>query len=495
MSKIFKPRMTYQKLLQQIRNKAIPLDKSRFDQVYKFAKTAHQGKVRYSGESSITHPLFVANTLATWNQSQTVLEAALLHDIVDTTPIMLNEIIKRFGTETAFLVDGVTRVGNVKLRGNTNVNFLENLREMFLAMANDIRVVLIRLADRHHNMLTLDAVPLSKQHRIAMETLEIYAPLAERLGMGQIKGELEDLAFPYAYPEEHAWILEIAEKHFQTAKQVTTKAIKVLSDELIRTGIKATVHGRPKNKYSLYKKLLRPEIDRDIAKIHDLIALRVITGTKADCYASLGIAHSLWKPVPHLGVSDFIAQPKPNGYRSIHTKVFDHSGQIIEIQIRTNEMQQVAELGHILYSEAKNQGVKGEILERGVTMDNKKINMFQLLLDWQKEASGSKEYITDLKLDILSQHIYIFSPKGDIFDLPFASTPVDFAFAVHGDLGFHIQAAKVNQKIVSLNFPLKNGDVVEIIRSKNKRLPTRGWLQFIKSARARHQIRKELGIK
>lgn len=489
--------MTYEDLVNTITEHAIKLDKPRLQRVYAFASAAHEGQLRQTGEPYIAHPLFVANTLASWDQPQPVLEAALLHDVVEDTGHTLPEIEKAFGAEVAFLVDGVTKIGQVKLRSSVKAEFVENLRKMFIAMAKDTRVVLIRLADRHHNMLTLDALPLIKQKRIALETLEVYAPLAERLGMGQIKGELEDLAFPYLYPEEYKKISKLAADHFERAAATTGQAIRAIKTKLAKANIKAEVKGRFKRKYSLFKKLSRPEIDYDFSKIHDLVALRVITQTKADCYAALGVVHSLWRPAPNFGVSDYIALPKPNGYQSIHTKVMNH-GQLMEVQIRSVDMHYQADYGaaaHSLYSDAKNHGASEEKLKSGTAFKlKKKMAWVEQLATWQNQVKNSEEFLADLKLDALSERIYVFSPLGDVFDLPILSTPVDFAIAVHGDLGFHIQSAKVNSRLVPLDHRLNNGDIVEIIRSKVRHLPNRDWLRFVKTSRARIEIKRALGL-
>ncbi|MEK7525180.1 MAG: RelA/SpoT family protein [Patescibacteria group bacterium] len=486
--------MSYSDLLDAIKQNQINVDEKRLQTVYDFAAAAHQGQVRKSGDPYISHPLAAAEILAGWRQPQPVLEAALLHDVVEDTSRSLEEIERLFGPEIAFLVGGVTKIGRVKLRGSTDTVFVENLRKMFVAMARDIRVVLIRLADRLHNMQTLAAVPLSKQKQIARETLEIYSPLAERLGMGQLKGDLEDLAFPFLYPNEYERLTKEAETRIRVAEKTTTKAIQSIKELLAANDITAEVHGRHKRKYSLYRKLNRPGIDGDWSKIHDLVALRIITATKRDCYAALGLVHGLWQPAPALGISDFIAQPKPNGYQSIHTKVFDHKGNIIEVQIRTREMHEEAEYGaaaHTHYSAAKETGASDEKLEKGLAFTVKeKIDWIRELANWQKETESNEDYVNGLKLDALSERIYVFSPHGDVYDLPKDATPVDFAFAVHSDLGNHIQGAKVNQKIVPLNYQLKSGDLVEIIKSKGKHLPNRGWLPFVKTSKARSKITK-----
>lgn len=484
--------MYLSKLVAIIRQNKIPLNEERFAGVYRFAEAAHSGQVRQTGEPYIDHPISVAVTLASWKQPQPVLEAALLHDVVEDTPVTLEKIETLFGEEVSFLVEGVTKIGKVKLRGSTNQIFTENLRKMFIAMAKDIRVVLIRLADRLHNMTTLDAIPLTKQKRIARETLEIYAPLAERLGMGQLKGDLEDLAFPYLHPAEFKSVMETAKPHFIRAEKATGQAIQLIKEQLESHKLEVEVNGRHKRKYSLYKKLNRPEIDGDLSKVHDLVALRIITNSKLDCYAALGLVHDLWQPVPYIGISDFIARPKPNGYQSIHTKVFDRKGNIIEIQIRTREMHEHAEYGaaaHTFYDRAKSQGASDDKLEKGIAFKvSEKIDWVKQLASWQKEVVNSDEYIKNLKLDALSERIYVFSPHGDVYDLPKGATPVDFAFAVHTDLGLHVAGAKANQKIVPLNYTLKSGDMVEIIKSKDKRLPNRDWLIFVKTSKARSKI-------
>lgn len=478
--------MTFQSLLDAIHENHLNLDEKYLRQAYDFAEQSHAGQVRQTGEAYITHPLEVAIILATWHQGQIAITAALLHDVLDETTVTKEYIESNFGSEIAYLVSAVSQIGRVKLRGSTNRIFTENLRKMFIAMARDIRVILIRLADRYHNILTLDAVPLAKQKQIALETLEIYAPLAERLGMGQIKGDLEDLAFPFVYPREHENLLKIAGPHFDQAEKITSDAIHSIKEKLSAYNLKGDVSGRPKRKYSLFRKLQRPEINQDIDKIHDLIAVRIITDTKMDCYTALGIVHNLWQPVPYIGISDFIAQPKPNGYQSIHTKIFDHKGHIVEVQIRSKEMHEIAEYGaaaHTFYSEAKTRGVSGEKLEKGTAY---KVSE---KMDWIKQLASWHQGV-DPKLDVLSERIYVFSPKGDVYDLPKGATPVDFAFAVHTDLGSHIQGAKVNQKIVALSETLRSGDLVEIIRSKGPRHPNRDWLQTVKTAKARNKIAK-----
>lgn len=478
--------MSYQDLLDTIKQNNLIVDEQILKAVFDFAKQAHQGQVRQTGEPYTDHLVEVAAILADLHQDQTTLVSALLHDVLDETTTTSDQLAKHFGNEVADLVSGVSQIGRVKIRGSINKIFTENVRKMFISMAKDIRVILIRLADRLHNMRTLSAVPISKQKRIALETLDIYAPLAERLGMGQIKGELEDLAFPYVYPKEYEWLMGIADPYIEEADKITDEAIQLIKEKLSQNKLDVDVSGRPKRKYSLYKKLLRPEIDKDINKIYDLSAIRVITKSKPDCYAVLGLVHDLWQPVPYIGISDFIAVPKPNGYQSLHTKIFDHKGHIVEVQIRSEEMHAIAEYGaatHALYSEAKALGASDENLQKGIAFNlTSKMAWVKQLAIWQQDL--------DLKLDVLSERIYVFSPKGDVYDLPKGATPVDFAFAVHTDLGSHIQGAKVNQKIVALTEALKSGDMVEIIKSKESRRPNRDWLQTVKTAKARNKITK-----
>jgi len=480
--------------LKSISREKIPnLVEDRLIHAFSFAAQKHHGQVRQTGEAYISHPLFVAHTLASWGVDQASVEASLLHDVLDMTDVTLEQIEEEFGKEVAELVDGVTKVGKVQLRGSHDVEFLENLRKMFVSMAKDIRVVLIRLADRLHNVATLEGVALSKQKRIALETLEVYAPLAERLGMGRLKGELEDLAFPYIFPEEYEWVMKIAKPHFKYSEENVTGIIQKIRQQLVKHSVKAKVEGRPKRKYSLYKKLLRPEINRDISLIHDLMAVRVITPDTASCYSALGILHQYWKPAPSLGISDFIAQPKPNGYRSIHTKVFDNKGNIVEIQIRSEEMHTQAEYGaaaHFAYAQAKMSGASDLQLEKGVAFKiSDKMSWVKQLAGWQQTVSVI-ENISQYKLDALAHHIYVFSPNGDVYDLPENSTPVDYAFNVHSDLGQFIHTAKVNGKIVPLSAVLKSGDVVEILKTKAAKKPNRDWLNFVKTSKARTEIKK-----
>lgn len=456
-----------------------------------FAKKVHQGQKRLTGEDFINHPLAAARFLADWRLDSVSIAAGLLHDTVEDGGVSLETIKKKFGKEIARLVFGVTKIGELKLRGSEEDEFIENLRKMIVVMAKDLRVVLVKLADRYHNMQTLYPLPPEKQKRIAKETLEIYAPLAERLGIGEVKGRLEDLAFPYLYPEEYKWLKKYSRPYFKRADELLLKVKKKLLKELIKVGIKAEIHSRAKHFYSLYKKLLRPEINKDITKIYDLVALRILVNTVEECYTALGVVHKCYKPVPFLGISDFIAQPKPNGYRSIHTKVFGPEGKIFEVQIRTYQMHEEAENGiaaHWYMSEKKKKEVKDQQVEKGFVVPSK-MDWVRQLVAWQKEIVDSKEFLNSLKFDALAHRIFVFSPKGDVFDLPAGATPVDFAYAVHTQLGDEAIGAKVNGKLVKLNHKLKSGDLVEIIKKPGSK-PSFDWLNFVVTNLAKKRIER-----
>lgn len=483
-------------LVSLLNHKLKSFDAEKLKKVYAFVEDRHSGQVRQTGEPLIEHPLAVALTLADWGLDQASVEAALLHELPEMANVTIAEISARFGSDVSLLVDGVDRVGRVRLRGSRNTEFLENLRKMFVAMAKDIRVVLIRLADRLHNITTLEGIPLSKQKRIALETLEVYAPLAERLGMGKLKGDLEDLVFPYLFPDEYRWVMDIAKPHFKYSEENVVEVMNRIRQQLAKNGISAHTEGRPKRKYSLYKKLMRPEVGRDINQIHDLMAIRIITKDTNSCYSTLGVIHQYWKPVPYLGISDFISQPKPNGYQSIHTKVFDNKGNIVEIQIRSEQMHLQAEYGaaaHFAYAQAKMDGSSDEKLEKGIAFKmTDKMSWVNQLAGWQQQVQGEKESNTDFSLDALSHHIYVFSPKGDVYDLPENSTPVDFAYNVHSDLGDFIQSVKINGKIATIDTTLKSGDVVEILKRKTPKSPNKNWLRFVKTNKARLEIKKSI---
>lgn len=463
-----------------------------------FAKLAHTGQKRKTGESYVSHSLETAKILASWKLDVVSVVAGLLHDTVEDGGATFEDLSNEFGREVSLLVEGVTKLSHLRLRGSTDEEFVENLRKMFLAMAKDVRVVLIKIADRLHNMRTLSVLPPEKRERIAKETLEIFAPLAERLGMGQVKAQLDDLAFPYVYPKEYEKVLSSSRSYYKKSEEHIKKIKKTLLKALAKEGLRVKIDARKKHLYSLWRKLERPEINWDFEKVHDIVALRILVDTVAQCYTSLGIVHAHYKPVPHLGVSDFIAQPKPNGYQSIHTKIFGPGGRIVEIQIRTHTMHELAEYGvaaHWAYSQAKAKGIKDDVLEKAsIRVPTDKLVWIRQLAEWQKQIQDSKEFLRAVKFDALSHRNYVFSPKGDVYDLPSGATPVDFAYAVHTDLGEYIKAAKVDGKIVPLDYKLKSGQVVEIIKSKEKRKPSPDWLNFVVTTLARKQIAKSLRL-
>lgn len=481
------------KLISKIKTYNPQADFEEIKKAFEFAKDAHQGQLRLSGEPVVSHPLAVAEILADWKLDTTSIVTGLLHDVVEDGGKTLESVRKRFGDQVAELVNGVTKIGEIKLRGAAEEEFVENLRKMLVVMARDLRVILIKLADRYHNMQTLEFLPEEKQIRIARETLEVYAPLAERLGIGEIKGLLEDLAFPYVYSQDFEWVKNYSAPYYHQAEEYIQRARKVILEELKKEKIKTEVHGRAKHLYSLHQKLLRPEINKDITKVYDLMALRILVDSVRDCYAALGIVHKIWKPVPAKGVNDFIAQPKPNGYRSIHTTVFALEGRIIEVQIRTFQMHEQAENGiaaHWYYTQLKAYGVSDKRLENGIFALDEKLSWVKQLVAWQKEIIDSQEFLEALKFDALKHRIFVFSPKGDVFDLPQDATPIDFAYAVHTELGEQATGAKVNGKLVPLDFKLKSGQMLEILIDKGKKGPSRDWLSFVVTQAAKREIKK-----
>ena len=454
------------------------------ERAFEFAEKVHKNEKRKSGEPYINHPLSIAGNLADLKLDAATIAAALLHDTAEETGISIEDIKKEFGDDVAFLVDGVTKLGKLKYRGLERM--AESLRKMFFAIAEDIRVVLIKLYDRLHNMETLKALPPEKQKRIALETLEIYAPLADRLGFGELKARLEDLSFPYIYPDDHAAVTKLAKAQMADRASYIEHIRPVISQKLRDDGITILdIHARAKHYYSLWRKLLKFDMDMD--QIYDLIALRIIVPTIEDCYHALGIVHANWKPLP-AKIKDYIAMPKPNGYRSLHTTVFADSGRVVEIQIRTPEMHEEAERGiaaHWAYSEHK----KSKDYRRQVALSasQHQLSWINQLRDWQKDVSDTGEFLESLKIDFFKNRIFCLTPKGDAIDLPEGATAVDFAYHVHSQIGNAAAGARVNGKMVSLNHELSNGDVVEIITQKNKK-PNPDWLSFVKTSMARKHI-------
>jgi len=462
---------------------------------YEFAELAHRGQKRKSGEDYIQHSLHTALNIARLGLGSKTIASALLHDVPEDTNVTLLEIEQHFGKELAFIVDGVTKVGKIRLRGEKQELYLENMRKMFLAMAADIRVVIIKLADRLHNMETLEALHPDKQQRIALETLEVFAPLANRLGIGDIKARLEDLAFQYLDPKNHALVTTVAEKEFGLRKKNLQKAVAELRRELEKEAIKVLdIYGRTKHLYRLFQKLQRYEMD--IHKIYDLAGVRIIVPEIADCYESLGIVHRKYRPLVGR-IKDYISLPKPNGYQSIHTTVFGPDGKIIEVQIRTQKMHDEAEFGiaaHWIYSEQKKNWRDflpfGKVEKK---YPGDELGWIKQLREWQTDlGKDNSEFMEGLKIEFFKNHIFAFSPKGDVIDLPEDATTIDFAYKVHSEIGNRAMGAKANGKMVPLDYKIKNGDVIEIITSKEKKNPSRDWLKFVHTTLAKSHIKKAL---
>lgn len=477
--------MTVNKLLEELKRQHRTQEQiSLIQRAYEFANTAHRGQKRKSGEPYIIHPLSTAFRLAEMQLDADTIAAALLHDVCEDTETTSENIRKDFGDTIAFLVEGVTKLDKVHYRGNERS--AESLRKMFLAIGEDIRIVLIKLVDRLHNMSTLEYLPPEKQKRIALETLEIYAPLAYRLGIGELKGQLEDLAFKYVYPDEYQWLIKSLSDRLESRKTFIDQLKAQVAQELHHEGIDLfDIHARAKHLYSLYKKLTKYDMDLD--KVYDLLALRIIVEDIEQCYACLGVIHKLWKPVPGL-VKDYIALPKPNGYRSLHTTIFGPQGRTVEFQIRTREMHDEAENGiaaHWAYTEKK--GTSHYMKREASHASERELNWINQLREWQKEFQNPDEFLEALKIDFFKNRIFVLTPKGDVIDLPEGATPIDAAYLIHSDIGNTAVGAKINGRLVALDYQLKNRDVVEILVQK-KRTPNQDWLKFIKTASARKKI-------
>lgn len=457
------------------------LPKAKCDDVtkaYQLAEEAHKDQRRVSGEPYILHPLAVAQILADMKIDTTTITASLLHDVVEDTSYTLDDLKKMFGKEVAFLVDGVTKLSRLNYRTKEDQQ-LNSMRKMFLAMAKDVRVVVIKLADRLHNMRTLRYMRSDKQKRIAQETLEIFAPLTHRLGIFNIKWELEDLSFRYLEPDKYYDLVDQMKQKRHVREEIVNEAIDVLKKALDEAHIHCEINGRPKHFYSIYKKMKKD--NRDLSQVYDLFAIRVIVDDVKDCYGVLGIVHSLWKPLPYR-FKDYIAMPKPNNYQSLHTTVIGTRGQPVEIQIRTWEMHRIAEYGvaaHWRYKEGNQTANKDAFDE--------KMGWLRNLLEWQ-DTSNPKEFVNALKLDAFSDEVFVFSPRGDVIDLPQGAIPIDFAYRIHTDVGHRCVGAKINGKIVPLDYKLKNGDIVEIITSKVGK-PSLDWLNIVGSSESRSKIR------
>jgi guanosine-3',5'-bis(diphosphate) 3'-pyrophosphohydrolase len=452
------------------------VDSALLRNVYELADAAHDGQKRASGEEYIAHPLAVARILADMEMDRATIAAAILHDVVEDTVVTSDEVSAKFGPEIAQLVDGVTKLTRIPYQSKEDAQ-VENLRKMFMAMAKDIRVIIIKLADRLHNMRTLASLPPAKQQTIARETIEIYAPIAHRLGIWKIKWDLEDLCLRYLDSEAYRDIAERVAKKRVEREDAVTEVVALLRSQFEKLGIAAEVTGRPKHFYSIYAKMKK---GRDFSTIYDLTAVRVIVDSVKDCYGTLGVVHSIWKPIPGR-FKDYIAMPKPNMYQSLHTTVVGPLGDPLEIQIRTLEMHRTSEYGiaaHWRYKE----GAKNDAVEN-------KLTWLRSLIEWQNDMRDSRAFMENLKLDLFENQVFIFSPKGDVFSLPAAATPLDFAYQVHTDVGNHCVGAKVNGKIVPLDYQLRNGDICEVLVNKSSR-PSLDWLSLVRTSGAKHKIKQ-----
>jgi GTP pyrophosphokinase len=469
--------VTIQQLIAQIKKNDPRADTAMIELAYEYAYNAHAGQTRRSGEPYIQHPLHTALTLAEIRAETDVVIAGLLHDVPEDTEITLAELEKQFGKKIASLVEGITKLSKVKYRGIER--HTESLKKMFIAMAADIRVILIRFADRLHNLETLDALPEEKRARIARETMEIYVPIASLLGIWHFKHQMEDLCFKYLHPEEYKKL----EYKYNIEQKISNKEFideteNLVMPKLKEAGIKFEIKGRFKSLYSIFQKMQKKE--RKFSEIYDVFALRVIVDTVADCYKAIGVIHSLWKPKPNR-FKDYIAVPKPNGYQALHTTVFGPHGKVTEFQVATVKMHEES-----LYGIAAHWYYKNKKVTFG-----KQPKWVRDIMELMRKTKDSEEFVSVAKIDVFQNRIFVFTPKGDVIDLPEGSTPIDFAYAVHSDIGSHCVGVMINDKINKLDTMLKSGDTVEIITEKNKK-PSRDWLKIAKTSRAREKIKQSL---
>ena len=480
------PEILYDELIASVRKYHPSTDISMIEKAYKIAYEAHKDQKRKSGEPYIIHPLCVGIILADLELDKETIVAGLLHDVVEDTVMTTEEITEEFGAEVALLVDGVTKLGQLSYSADKVEVQAENLRKMFLAMAKDIRVILIKLADRLHNMRTLKYMKPEKQKEKARETMDIYAPLAQRLGISKIKVELDDLSLKYLEPEVYYDLVEkIALRKTERQKFVDGIVDEVRS-HIEKAGIKAQIDGRVKHFFSIYKKMVNQ--DKTLDQIYDLFAVRIIVDTVKDCYAALGVIHEMYKPIPGR-FKDYIAMPKPNMYQSLHTTLIGPGGRPFEIQIRTFEMHRTAEYGiaaHWKYKEASNNGGNVNVSRQ----EEEKLSWLRQILEWQKDMSDGKEFMSLLKsdLDLFAESVYCFTPAGDVKNLPNGSTPIDFAYSIHSAVGNKMIGARANGKLVNIDYVIQNGDRIEIITSQNSKGPSRDWLKIVKSAQAKNKI-------
>jgi guanosine-3',5'-bis(diphosphate) 3'-pyrophosphohydrolase len=471
-----KPLKTLEDLLERVRRYYPNADLSIIEKAYRFGERAHAGQIRRSGEPYIFHPLSVAGILAELRLDLASIATGLLHDVVEDTPITLDEIKQEFGELIAQLVDGVTKISKMSFR-NTHEKQGENIRKMIVAMGKDVRVLMVKLADRLHNMRTLNHMPYEKQALIAQETLDIYAPLAGRMGISSLKIELEDLSFRYYRPDKYYELVQKIQKQRKERYHYIEEVKRLLSNELGKAGFKSEVLGRSKHLWSIYRKMINR--DMDFEQIHDILAFRVLVDTVGECYGVLGHVHSLWKPIPGR-FKDFIAMPKANNYQSLHTTVIGPGGERIEIQIRTRDMNLVAEKGIAAHWKYKEQKSAGQISEQ--------FNWLRDLVSMHQQVSSSNEFLETVKTDLFDSEIYVFTPKGEVKELPEKATPIDFAYSIHTGVGNTCVGARVNGKIVQLKHILQNGDTVEVLTSKTQK-PSKDWLKMCVTTRAKSKIR------
>src|SRR5689334_17833360 len=467
----------YRELEAKVREYRPNDDLSVLEKAYRFAAKCHEGQTRDSGEPYMAHPVMVAHILADMRMDAVAMETGLLHDVVEDTSVTVEQVRKEFGPEVARCVDGVTKLTKLDIFSAEDRQ-AESVRKMLLAMVEDIRVILVKLADRIHNMRTLGYLNPERRERIARETIEIYAPIAHRLGMGKVRGELEDLAFQHLEPDASQEILAAIESRRHSNEEFLHEIRQTVEAELRREGIPARIDGRVKRPYSVFQKLKRQKITID--QVYDLMALRIITDSVKNCYAALGVIHNKWRPIPGR-IKDFIAIPRPNLYQSLHTSVVGPQGQTFEVQIRTEEMHRIAEEGiaaHWKYKEGR----------KGPAADDQRIAWLRHLVEWQRDVSDPAEFMSTLKVDLYPEEVYTFTPRGRVIVLPRDATPIDFAYAIHSDVGHSCVGAKVNGRIVPLRSQLRNGDIVEIMTQPGH-TPSKDWLAFVKTSRARNKIK------
>ncbi len=487
MKEFVSPESLYEELIASVRKYHPSTDISLIEKAYRIAYEAHEGQVRKSGEAYIIHPLCVGIILAELELDKETIVAGLLHDVVEDTVMTVKEIATEFSDEIALLVDGVTKLGQLSYDADKVEVQAENLRKMFLAMAKDIRVILIKLADRLHNMRTLKYMRPEKQREKARETMDIYAPIAQRLGISKIKIELDDLSLKYLEPGAYYDLVEKVALRKNVREEYVQKLVGEVKEHISNAGIKADIDGRAKHFFSIYKKMVNQ--DKTLDQIYDLFAIRIIVENVRDCYAALGVIHEMYKPIPGR-FKDYIAMPKPNMYQSLHTTLIGPNGQPFEIQIRTYEMHRTAEYGiaaHWKYKESSNNGKNVESTPKS---EEEKLSWLRQILEWQRDMSDNKEFMSLLKsdLDLFSDTVFCFTPSGDVKNLPTGSTPVDFAYAIHSAVGNKMIGAKVNGKLVPIDYEIQNGDRIEVLTSQNSRGPSRDWLNIVKSTQAKNKI-------